>query len=116
MGSQEFSVPVRGSAGDPISTSASNGSVETNNYDEGGTIDEDGSAYNYTVDPTETIQELIITECGNIDAEITTTSGTTFTIPLRGATLALDTVSIDSVVFKDPNGTSAALYGAWVGE
>lgn len=115
MGSEQFSQAVRGSAGDPVGVSQQ-GSLETNDYDEGDGFDFDGSAYPYTINPSEVIHELVITSADNIDAEITTVSGTTFTLPLASSTGAFDRWNIDKVVFKDPNATTARIAGGWAGE
>ena len=116
MGSKEFAQAVRGSGAEPISTTAAS-AFEIDKYREGAVFDFDGSAYDYSVDPTETIQELLITVAPSSELDITTRSGTTIEgFPLNGATLALNTIEIDSVTFKDPNSTTARVAGMWVGE
>lgn len=120
MGSEQFSTAVRGSSGEPISTAAV-GAIETDNYSEGGTIAVGGSSgtnYPLEVNPAETIQELIITQVGDeVVADIDTISGTTISdVPLNGRTLALDTIEIDAVTFRDPNATGALTEGVYIGE
>lgn len=85
-------------------------------YPQGDALVVDGSAYPYTLDPAEQIQELLIHSVGaEIDAEITTTGGSTFTIPVDGPAV-FNRWEIDSVTFSDPNGTSAQLAASWAGE
>lgn len=115
MGTQEYARPVRGSEGRPIQTSADS-AIETNNYREGGGIDLDGTTYPYTIDPTFDIEVLHITGAGDIDAEVTTISGSVFTIPLNGGTGVIDWVSMDSITFKDPNATGSAIKGSYAGD
>jgi hypothetical protein len=116
-GRTEFLQTVGGQTGTLNTTT--DGVVETDNYKEGGgfTVGDGTNTYPHEVNPTETIQELIITETGpDIRAFITTASGTTYTVHLREAGLALDTQAIESVEFKDPNNTGAATFGMWTGE
>jgi hypothetical protein len=116
MASEQFSQAVRGSGGVPVATNT-NGTVETDNYSEGGTVEVKSSDYPETYNPPETIQELGITSTGEgIVAELTTTSGTTFNIPLNGTTLTLDTIEIDELVFRDPSNSGIATEGWWAGE
>ena len=115
MGSQQFSQAVRGGAAEPVGVSGV-GSLETDDYDYGDAFDVDGSAYPYLINPAETIQQLVITESGDVDARITTNGGDTFDLRLRGGTGAFDRWNIDSIEFRDPRGTAAALSGGWAGE
>jgi len=115
MGGKEYAQMVRGSGQEPISTTQEN-AFETDNYREGSGFDFDGSAYPYTIDPAEDIQELNITGAGDIDVEITTTSGTVFTLRLNGTVGSYDKWSIDQITFEDPRGTGAKLIGGWAGE
>lgn len=114
MGSQEFSQSVRGSGAQPIQTTATS-SLVTNNYDNGGSFSI--TSYPHTIDPTDSIEELIIMETGNdITLDVTTSQGNTITgIPLRGVSAAITAWDIDSITFNDPNGTGAGTYGAWAG-
>ncbi|WP_410765790.1 hypothetical protein [Haloferax sp. DFSO60] len=114
MGVEQFSQEVRGSGG--ILATSTQGTVETDNYAHGDAFDFDGSAYPYSLNPAETIQELIITTAGDIVAHITTTGGDTFDFPLAGSVVAVDKWEIDTVEFRDPNGTAARLAGGWAGE
>ncbi len=115
MGSEQFSQAVRGSSGNPVGVS-SIGSLETNDYDEGDGFDFDGSAYPYSINPAETIKELVVTTSGDVVAEITTISGTTFELPLAGGSGSFDRWNIDSVKFRDPNATGERVAGGWAGE
>lgn len=115
MASEQFSQAVRGSGGTPISTTAI-GSIQTDNYEAAGSFADDGTGYPLTVNPPEVIQELYITDCDNIDMEITTVHGDVFVVRLAAAIGEWQGWEIDKVVFNDPRGTSAPLYGAWAGE
>jgi hypothetical protein len=106
---------MRGSGSDPIQTTG-RGSMETNNYSEGDAFDFDGSAYPYTVNPAFVIRELNITASDNVVARISTTSGTTFDFPLASRVGAWDHWDIDSVEFRDPDGTAARIAGGVAGE
>jgi len=115
MASEQFSQAVRGSSAEPVSVGQT-GSLETNDYDHGDGFDLDGSAYPYTVNPAETIHELIFIEVDDIDATITTVGGDTFSVRMRGSTGAFDRWNIDKVVLEDPRATAAPVTGAWAGE
>jgi len=85
-------------------------------YAQGDVLDVDGTAYPYTLDPAETIEELLIHDVGaSIDAEISTTGGSTFTIPVDGPA-TFNRWAVDSVTFRDPDATSAQLAASWAGE
>ncbi|WP_136688319.1 hypothetical protein [Halorhabdus amylolytica] len=89
--------------------------IQTNNYDRAGSFG--GAGYPLTVDPDPTIYELVLTASGDsIVADITTAGGDAINgVPLNGVTLALDTLMIDSVTFRDPDGTGVATEGFWIG-
>lgn len=113
MPAEQFSTPVRGSAGDPVQMSQT-GSLETNDYDHG-----DGfvvSGYPTEINPAETIHEVVITESADIVMEVHTVGGDTFDLELRGAVGAWNRWRTDKLVFKDPNGTGAEIAGAWAGD
>lgn len=114
MGSEEFSRAVRGSGATPLQTTAA-GSLVTDNYETGGSYSI--TSYPHTVDPTDTIQEILIFETGtDIMMDVTTQQGNTISdIPLRGASTALSCWDADSITFKDPTGSGASTYGAWAG-
>lgn len=90
--------------------------VETDNYHNGDGFDYDGSAYPYSVDPSETIHELVITDAGHVTAEIVTKTGDVVALPLAGNIGCWNHWAIDSITFKDPDGTNAPLSGGWAGE
>jgi hypothetical protein len=115
MPSEQFSQAVRGSGAEPISTNT-NGTVQTDNYQNGGTFEYDGSAYPYSLNPAETIQQLSFTESGGVYARITTIQGETFDLALNGTVGSWEGWEIDSVEFRDPDATAAALAGGWAGE
>lgn len=118
-GRKEFTRAVGGSGQGPVSTSQA-GAFETDNYEAGGsfTAGNGTNPYPHLVDPAALIQELTITETGtDIRADITTADGTVIEdIHLRGAALAENYISIDSVKFRDPNNTGASTFGFWAGE
>ncbi|WP_336359052.1 hypothetical protein [Haloarcula sp. CGMCC 1.6347] len=115
MASEQFSQAVRGSSAQPVSVGQT-GSLETNDYDNGSGFEHDGTNYPYSENPAETIHELILTEAGDIDMEITTVGGDTFTVRLSGSTGVFNRWNIDEVTFKDPRGTAAPVFGGWAGE
>ena len=117
MPAEQFAQAVRGSGGRPIQT-APGGAIETDNYQQGGSFG--GAAYPLELNPAASIQELVITSTGDaIVADIETVSSDTADdltgIPLKGATLALDTIEMDSVSFRDPDGSGVETHGFWVG-
>lgn len=115
MGSEEFSTAVRGSTGDPVSVS-NQGSLDTNDYPNGNARDEDGSAFSYTENPSETIKEFGFTIIGaEIDVEVTTVGGDTFTFPLD-AVATFDRWDVDKLVLKDPNNNTPRVAFWWAGE
>jgi hypothetical protein len=114
-GRSEFLQEIGGQSGAAVQTNAS-GVIETNNYVEGDGFSFDGTAYPYTVNPPESIQELVIVECGDIVAEIETASGTTFDLELVGSAAVFNHWAINSVTFRDPLGTGAVISGGWAGE
>lgn len=115
MGSEQFSQAVRGSDGTPVATSAT-GTIETDNYDRGIGIDEDGTTYPVEINPPWTIQIVWFTQIGDVVAEITTDSGDEFEVPLRGGVGVIDWIEIDSLRLTDPRNTQAAVSGAVGGD
>lgn len=115
-GVEQFSQTVRGSGG-TLATSLT-GAIETDNYDEGGSINVESADYPLTVNPAETIQELVVIETGSdIRLDITTVSGTEMNdIRLAGASLVLDKIQIDQLTLRDPSATGDATRALWVGE
>lgn len=115
MPAEQFSTPMRGSSGGTLATTSA-GTMKTDNYGGGDGFDFDGSGYPYTLNPAETIQELLVTESADVVARITTIQGDTFDLPLVGAVGSFEGWEIDSVEFRDPNGTAARIAGGWSGE
>lgn len=114
MASDEFSQAVRGSSAEPVSVGQT-GSLETNDYDNGGSFDVSGAEYPAPVNPAETIHELNITISPDDGvAEIHTVGGDVFEMPLAGGTGSFNRWNIDKVVFKSQNGGRIA--GGWAGE
>jgi len=113
MGSEQFSVPVRGSGDDPVSVS-NRGSLDTNDYPEGDAAEI--SAYPHSINPPEVVKELGFTKVGSrIDVKITTTSGTSFTLLLE-SNFTFDRWDIDSVELQDPNNNTPTVAYFWAGE
>jgi hypothetical protein len=107
MGRQQFTLPVK-----------SSGTLETQSettYPQGGDFNKDGSAYPYTLNPAETIQELILTKIGDIELTVTTSGGDTIVVDVDSAAV-FNRWEIASVQFSDPNATSAQLAASWAGE
>lgn len=115
VGYQELGRQVSGSQGTPVNTSM-DGSIETNNYDEGLEFEETGGAYPYTIDPAFQGEYINLTDSGDIIMEVHTISGDVVSIPLKGATGDIPVFSHDKLVFKDPNGTGTSIAGFIAGE
>lgn len=117
MGSQQGSQAIRGSSAEPVGVSQT-GSIETNDYDHGSEFDVEGTgAYPHTINPAETIDELLIMTSGTkIVASITTTGGDVIDLPLVGGEGSIDSYNIDEVTLKDPDGTGDRTAGGWAGE
>lgn len=114
-GRPEFIQGVGGQNGPGVQTNES-GSIETNNYTGATALDEDGSAYPYTLNPATTGEVLWITQAGDVDAKFTLKDGSTETVRLAGGTGVIDWWSFDSVEFTDPRGTSAEIAAAAGGD
>jgi hypothetical protein len=120
MGYEENNRTVRGSGG-TLATSTT-GVVQTNNYDDGGVITvepSNGDSYPAEFDPADhTIQFLKVLETGTgITMDIVTKDGETLEdIHLRGAGFEEEAIEMDSVTFKDPDGTGEPTYGYYSGE
>lgn len=115
MGSEQFSQAVRGSGGQPVATSAI-GSLDTNDYPEGDASDEDGTTYPVTINPAETIKEIgfqIVD--GEIAIDVTTVSGTTFTVPVASPSV-YDKWDIDEITLRDPDNNGGRVAWWWAGE
>lgn len=116
----ELSRTVTGSQGTAVRTTE-DGSIATDNYPFGGSFAYDGSTYPYTLDTAnltdpDILQAVTFTEAGDVDMEVTTTLGDTFTVRLAGTVGEWSNWEVESVTFKDPRGTAAPLYGSWSGE
>jgi hypothetical protein len=115
MPSEQFSQAVRGSSASPVSVS-NRGSLDTNDYPTGDAADVGGGGYPYTINPAETIKELgFSVVAAEIDVEVTTTDGTTFTLPLPSPA-TFDRWDIDQFVLQDPNNNAARVAYFWAGE
>jgi hypothetical protein len=104
----EFIQGIGGQDGPGVQTNES-GSIETDNYTGGESLDVDGSAYPYTLSPAFTAEVVWIREAGDVDATITYVDGTTTTLRLHGGTGVVDWWSIESIEFTDPRATAASL-------
>ncbi|WP_363467836.1 hypothetical protein [Halogeometricum borinquense] len=114
MGVPQFATDVRTAENTMVETVVSN-TVSTNDYPAGGVIDTNTDALPATVNPTTTIQELVVVASNKHVATITTTGGDTFDVPLLGAG-AFDSWEIESVEFSDPTGSGGRLVVTWAGD
>jgi hypothetical protein len=88
--------------------------VQTDTYDRG--ADFDTSTYPITLDPDETIQQVLLSIVNTeVDVEITTTDGDVVTIPVDTKT-TLDSYEAEKVVVKDPVDATKRTAGGWAGE
>lgn len=118
MASEQFSQAVRGSNGEPVATNAT-GTLETNDYPNGDAVQvdpSDGDSYPVTVNPAETIHEIVLLSAPDVDLEVTTTEGDNFSLRLDGASGTLDRWKVDEFTIRDPRGTGALFSGGWAGE
>ena len=117
MGAEQFSTPVRGPSGTPISV-AQTGTIETDNYANGGAVAASEAAdYPVALNPAVTMQEINVTQNSD-DAviEIHTTGGDVFEA-FRGPTLGTrDKWQIDKLVISDPDATGPTTSLEWAGE
>lgn len=89
-------------------------SVQTDTYSRGDSFD--GPALPYTINPTETVEQLLLSIVGaEIDVEVTTVDGDVVTIPVDTKT-TLDSYSAETVVLRDPGGNAPRVAGGWAGE
>jgi len=119
MGAEQFSTPVRGASGSPISV-AQTGTIETDNYSHAGSASAGAngeSAYPLAVNPAPVIQELIVTaNAPELVINVHTTGGDVYEA-FDGGTLGdRDKVEMDKVVVTDPNGSGATVALEWAGE
>ncbi|MCD2199085.1 hypothetical protein LPA44_04120 [Halobacterium sp. KA-4] len=113
MGEKQFNNTVAGSGG-TLATNTT-GTVETDNYATGGDFSlSDGDSLN----PAAVVQELVVTHVGDPSLTLTlsTTGGSTITVPHEGGTLTLDKLEIDAVEVADADNTGASIKGVWAGE
>jgi len=117
MGAEQFSTPVRGASGTPISV-AQTGTIETDNYSTGGAASgEQAADYPININPAVVIQELVVTQnSADANIEIHTTGGDVF-YAFRGASLgSRDKIEIDKIVISDPQGAGPTTSVEWYGE
>jgi len=117
MGAEQFSTPVRGASGTPISV-AQTGTIETDNYATAGSIEAtDAADYPLTLNPATVIQELVVTQSApELTVTVTTTGGDTYEAFHNGTLGDRDKVEIDKVVVTDPIGSGATVALEWAGE
>lgn len=108
-------VRAAGRNGEAVATTVK-GSIETDNYSRGEGFDFDGSAYPYSLDVGFGVEVLQITTAGDVVADVTTDTGDVVEVPLAGGSGVIDFLSISSVTFRDPNGTSARVAGLLGGD
>jgi len=89
---------------------------KTAGYPNGGSFDTSATAsYPITIDPAETVQQVLLPIVGGeVDVEVTTTDGDVVTIPVDGKA-AIDSYSAEKVVIYD-GGTTPRVAGGWAGE
>ncbi|GAB3315239.1 hypothetical protein [Haloplanus salinarum] len=89
-------------------------SVQTDTYDRGG--DFDTSTYPITIDPAETIQQVLLSIVNTeVDVEITTEDGDVVTIPVDSKS-TIDSYSADEVAIQNPTDATQRVAGGWAGE
>lgn len=90
--------------------------VQTDTYDSGGSFDTGASdGYPVEIDPAETIQQVLLPIVdGEVEVEVTTTDGSTVTLPVNGKA-TIDSFSAEKVVIRD-GGTTPRVAGGWAGE
>lgn len=118
MASEQFAQPVRGSGGTAIQTNA-RGTMETDNYSNGGAYAAGGgtgNAFPFPVNPAETMQEITFTAASSHVVEVHTTGGDVFDLRMEGSLGVWDKWEVDKLVFKDPKGTGDLICGGWAGE
>jgi len=89
-------------------------SVQTDTYDRGG--DFDGTNYPITIDPAETVQQVMLSVVNTeVDVEFTTTDGDVVTIPFDTRS-TITSYSSEKVVIKNPSDATLRTAGGWAGE
>lgn len=107
MGSPQFSQSVQ-----PVGEFKTDSSTT---YPQGGSFDDSGG-FPIQVDPEATIEELLLSIVdAEVDLEITTSGGDTFTFALDGPA-TLNRWEIDSVTISDPDNNAPRLEGSWAGD
>lgn len=89
--------------------------VQTDTYDRGDDFDTAGAAtYPITLDPSETIQQVLLSIVGGeVDVEVTTVDGDVVTLPVDGKA-TIDSYSAEKVVITD-GGSTPRVAGGWAG-
>lgn len=89
-------------------------SVQTDTYDRGDEFDT--STYPITLDPDETIQQVLLSIVNTeVDVEITTIDGNVVTVPFDTRS-TITSYSAEKVVIKNPADATARTAGGWAGE
>jgi len=116
MGVPQDNTTVRGTGG-TLRTNAS-GVMEVDNYPGGGEINAPvDDTYPVSLNPSETIQEFIVTQHDSrLNVELHTVDGTVIKAFRGGVTGIRSRVEIDKVVVSDPNNSGATFTAEWVGE
>lgn len=102
MGSEQFSQAVRGSTGAPLDVSTRD-SIETDEYGDATPVV--SSTYPISIDPAFLIEEILVfTMPSDKTIDLTLDDGTAVNgIELRGATMVLNTLEVDSITINDPD-------------
>lgn len=117
MGNRQFARTVRGTDG--IVATNQTGTMETNDYPNGDDVVIDpnnGDSYPVSVNPAETIHEIIVNSAGDVQLEVHTIDGDVINMRLDGASGAYNRWKVDKFVVSDPRSTGALFSGGWAGE
>lgn len=118
MPSEQFAQAVRGSGTQPIQTNAQ-GTMETDNYGNGGDFaagGETGNTFPFPINPAALMQEVTFTEAGKHVAEFHLTGGDVVELRLEDAVGVWDKWETDKLVLRDPKGNGNLICGGWAGE
>lgn len=83
-------------------------------FPNGGAFDSSGG-YPVTINPSQDIVEVILTQSGGVEMYIETVGGDSFQFPLNGTVGAFNRWKASKIEFRDPDGTGDSISGAWAG-
>lgn len=88
--------------------------VQTDSYPRGDSFDT--SSYPVTIDPPETVQEVLLSIVNaELAVTITTTDGDTIVLPINSKS-TIDSYDMDKVEITDPNNSGSRVAGGWAGK